>query len=150
MTGRNFIDSNILVYSCDTSNPSKREIAREVLRENMVAGTGVLSAQVLSEFFNVVTRRISIPLTIVAAESVLDELRGMPVIDVDYRLVRYAIDVHRTTQVNYWDGLIIAAAQRANCTRLLTEDLNPGQSYQGVLVVNPFESLETRSLQHRP
>ena len=68
----------------------------------------------------------------------LDILNILPVVEIDYRLVRRAIDLHRLYGISYWDSLIVAAAHRAGCKQILTEDLNAGQSYQGVLVVNPF------------
>ena len=138
MPDRQFIDTNILVYSYDSSDPAKQEHARQIVRNGIAEETAVLSAQVLGEFFAVVTSRIPVPLTAVEAEEVLDIFSVLPVIEIDFRLVRLATGIHRRYGVNYWDALIVAAAQRASCTQILTEDLNTGQSYQDIQVVNPF------------
>ena len=138
MPDSNFIDTNILVYAYDSNDPAKQEYAQQLLRNCISDDTAVLSAQVLSEFFTVVTKRIPNPLSVEEAEQVLDILGILPVVEVDYRLVRRAIDLHRLYGISYWDSLIVAAARRAGCKQILTEDLNAGQSYQGVLVVNPF------------
>ena len=134
MPDSNFIDTNILVYAYDSNDPAKREYAQQLLRNCISDDTAVLSAQVLSEFFTVVTKRIPNPLSTEEAEQVLDILGILPVVEVDYRLVRRAIDLHRLYGISYWDSLIVAAAHRAGCKQILTEDLNAGQSYQGVLV----------------
>ena len=138
MPDSNFIDTNILVYAYDSNDPVKQEYAQQLLRNCISDDTAVLSAQVLSEFFTVVTKRIPNPLSTEEAEQVLDILGILPVVEIDYRLVRRAIDLHRLYGISYWDSLIVAAAHRAGCKQILTEDLNAGQSYQGVLVVNPF------------
>ena len=101
----------------------------------------MLSAQVLGEFFTVVTSRILAPLSAEEAEGVLDILSVLPVVEIDLRLVRRATGIHRLYGINYWDSLIVAAAQRAGCTQILTEDLNTGQSYQDILAVNPFREI---------
>ena len=141
MSTRQFIDTNILVYAYDSADPAKQEHARQILRNGIAAETAVLSAQVLGEFFTVVTSRIHIPLTAEEAEKVLDILSVLPVVEIDLRLVRRATGIHRLYGINYWDSLIVAAAQRAGCTQILTEDLNTGQSYQDILAVNPFNEI---------
>ena len=138
MPDSNFINTNILVYAYDSNDTAKQEYAQQLLRNCISDDTAVLSAQVLSEFFTVVTKRIPNPLSVEEAEQVLDILGILPVVEIDYRLVRRAIDLHRLYGISYWDSLIVAAAHRAGCKQILTEDLNAGQSYQGVMVVNPF------------
>ena len=138
MADKTFIDSNILVYAYDTDEPVKQARAREILKQGIEDETAVLSVQVISEFFTVVTRRIPSPLSVEEAEEVLNLLSILPVIDLDFRMVRHAIEIHRQHGIAYWDALIVAAAHRAECTQILTEDLNTGQVYEGVTVVNPF------------
>ncbi len=138
MPGRSFLDTNILVYAYDVREPVKHARAQEVLKQGIEEETAVLSVQVVGEFFTVVTRRIPNPLSIEEAEEVLNLLGILPIIDLDFRMVRHAIEIHRQHGIAYWDALIVAAAHRAECTRILTEDLNAGQSYSGVSVVNPF------------
>ena len=141
MPDRNFIDTNILVYAYDSADPAKQEQARQILRSGITEETAVLSAQVLGEFFTVVTSRIPVPLTAEEAEEVLGILSVLPVVEIDLRLVLSATGIHRLYGINYWDSLIVAAAQRAGCSQILTEDLNTGQSYQDILAVNPFSEI---------
>ena len=138
MPDRTFIDTNILVYAYDIDEPVKQARAREILKQGIEGETAVLSVQVIGEFFTVVTKRIPNPLSAEEAEQVLDLLSILPVIDLDFRMVRHAIEIHRQHGIAYWDALIVTAAHRAECTQILTEDLNAGQSYEGVTVVNPF------------
>ncbi|MDE0486713.1 MAG: PIN domain-containing protein [Nitrospira sp.] len=138
MADREFFDTNILIYASDRSAPEKQSQARRLLKHAIENETGVVSAQVLSEFFMVVTRRIQEPLPIEEAEQVIEQLAILSVVDIDVALVRQAIGTCRRYQISYWDALIIAAAGRAGCTRILSEDLNPGQTYHNVAVVNPF------------
>ena len=137
-TSRSFFDTNVLVYGYDRRDPAKRLRALDLLADAIESGTGVVSAQVLSEFFNVVTRRLPDPLSSEIAETIVGEIAAMPVVEIDAVLVQRAIGVCRRYRISYWDSLIVAAAERARCSRILSEDLNPGQSYDGVVVVNPF------------
>lgn len=138
MTDKTFIDTNILVYAYDTDEPVKQARAREILKQGIEDETAILSVQVIGEFFTVVTRRIPNPLSVEEAEEVLNLLSILPIIDLDFRMVRHAIEIHRQHAISYWDALIVAAAHRAECAQILTEDLNAGQSYVGVAIVNPF------------
>lgn len=137
-TSRDFFDTNVLVYGYDRRDPAKRLRALDLLADAIESGTGVVSAQVLSEFFNVVTRRLPNPLSSEIAETIVGELAAMLVVETDVALVQRAIGVCQRYGTSYWDALIVAAAERARCSRILSEDLNPGQSYDGVVVVNPF------------
>ena len=140
-TDRFFIDANVLVYLSDTSEPVKRSLARELLASLVRNGNGVLSVQVLGEYFSIVTRRITNPISVEEAASVVDQLGSqptLPVIDIDTDMVRRAIATHSRYGTTYWDSLIIAAAERAGCAAILSEDYNSGQSYHGIVAVNPF------------
>lgn len=136
---RFFIDSNILVYSYDDAEPNKKILAQEIIASLARNGSGALSVQVLGKFFNIATRRIPIPLTADEATTVIDYMsRSLAVIDIDSAMVRRAIATHRCYGTSYWDSLIITAAERAGCTKILSEDMNRGQSYHGMEAVNPF------------
>jgi predicted nucleic acid-binding protein len=135
---RTFIDTNVLVYAFDRGEPIKRVQALELLGTGIEEQIAVVSAQVLGEFFNTVTRRISDPLSPEQAQEAVDAISTLPVVALDLDLVRRAIGTQMRYQISYWDALIVAAAESADCTRILTEDLNPGQSYHGIVVVNPF------------
>ena len=142
-TDRSFIDSNVLIYLYDTSEPHKREVAEHIVTRLIENGNGVLSVQVLGEFFFTVTRRIENPLSIEEATSAIDRFDTMPTLDIDTAMVRRAIATHGRYGTTYWDSLIIAAAERAGCTAILSEDFNNGQSYHGMLAVNPFAAPST-------
>lgn len=136
MTGPSFVDTNVLVYADDRSHPDKREVARELLRRVIAAGNGKLSTQVLSEFFSVATRKLGL----VAADARRRvEIYGcLEVVRPSLQDVLAAIDLHRLHEVAIWDALIIRCAQRSGCTVLYSEDLQHGQRFDGVVVVDPF------------
>jgi len=138
MSDKVFLDTNILVYAYDRGEPEKQAQAQGLLTGGIERENAVISAQVLGEFFVVVTRRIQTPLSAEEAEQVIDLLGILPVVEIDLKLVRQALSIHKELQISYWDSLIIAAAERADCAMVLSEDLNAGQVYQGVRVENPF------------
>lgn len=133
---RTFVDTNVLVYAVDESEPAKRERALEVLAERIREGRVVVSTQVLLEFYVTVTRKLGQPKP-VAAKGV-DRLARWPVVPAGTRLVRSAIELAGTTQLSIWDSMIVAAAGAGACESLLTEDLNAGQTIAGVRIENPF------------
>ncbi len=139
MSDRAFLDTNILVYAIDETEPEKRDIARRLL--SSATGDGlvfVLSTQVLSEFYTVVTRRLAEPISEDAAAAVVDRLSLNPIVSIDSTLVKAGIQTSLSSQLSYWDGLIVASAAAGGCERLLTEDLNDGQTIGSVRVENPF------------
>jgi predicted nucleic acid-binding protein len=138
MSGRTFLDSNVLVYSVDESpaEKAKQERAAELLSaqpENLVVST-----QVLQEFYVVTTRKLKNPLSEELAARAVRGIAKLDVVGVDVPLVLSAVDTSRTAQVSLWDALIIEAASRAGCERVLSEDLNAGQVIRGVRIENPF------------
>ena len=135
---RDFFDANILVYAYDPRDPVKQAVAQRLLAGAIANDTGALSAQVLGEFFTVSTRRVVPPLSIGEAAHVIERVSVLPVVALDLPLVRRAVSTCQRYQISYWDALIIAAAERAGCTRIFSEDLNAGQSYNGIPLVNPF------------
>ena len=138
MPDREFIDTNILVYAYDRRDPVKQSRAQKLLINGIENETAVLSTQVLGEFFTVVTKRIPNPLAIEEAEEAIDLFGILPVVELDLAMIRRAITTHRQYGASYWDSLIIVAAEKAGCGQILSEDLNPGQLYHGIVVVNPF------------
>ena len=134
---RTFLDTNVLVYLFDHDEPDKEARARDIL-EQAEPGELVLSTQVLSEFYVVVTRKLKRPLDAAQAAHAVDLLSLLPVVPLDPTLVKAAIQTSRSAQLSYWDGLIAASAAAAGCERLLTEDLNDGQVIGSVRVENPF------------
>lgn len=138
MKGANFFDTNILVYAYNNHFPDKQQRAREVIISAVKNGNGVLSTQVLGEFFTVVTKKINEPLSVRDARSIIQYMGSMPVQEIDLLIVKRAIDTLEQYKISYWDSLIIAAAERAQCKCILSEDLNAGQKYHGIEIINPF------------
>ena len=138
MTSRDFFDANVLVYAYDPRDLLKRQRASDLLADALANDTGILSAQVLAEFFNAITRKLPAPLSIEEAGQAIARFAVMPVVPLDLALVQRAVSLCRRYQISYWDAQIVAAAAGAGCARIISEDLNPGQSYDGVVVVNPF------------
>lgn len=132
---RSFLDTNIIVYAFDRTDPAKQRMAIEVLE----AGDRlVVSTQVLLETWWVLTRRLAEPLDEDRASKVIDELSTLPVVSTDAELVRRAIECGRRFDIAIWDALIIEAARAGGCKRVISEDLNSGQDFDGVVVENPF------------
>ena len=140
MSVRTFIDTNVLVYALDDSEPAKRDIAKRVLASGQY-GEFVLSAQILGELYVTVTRKLVERISESDAAEGLDRLSSYPTVPVDTALVRQAVQISCSAQISYWDGLVVAAAEHAGCGRLLTEDLNDGQEIGSVLIENPFRDL---------
>ena len=138
MKGADFIDTNILVYAYDNHFPDKQQRAREILIRAVKNGSGVLSTQVLGEFFTVVTKKIKVPLSVKNARDIIKYMGSMPVQEIDLLVVNRAIDTLEQYKISYWDSLIIAAAERAGCNHILSEDLNAGQKYHEMEIINPF------------
>jgi predicted nucleic acid-binding protein len=143
MNAPDFLDTNVLVYAYDRTNPRKRSRSRELLRKAL-AGDIVWSAQVLAEFAVTLLHKASPRAKPEQVRTVLDALAPVRVIHQDAGLVRRAVEAHEEYGLHFWDGLIVAAAERAGCARILSEDFNAGQSYFGVLVENPFEPSQGR------
>ncbi len=136
MPGRAFVDTNVLVYAVDDADSLKRDRAREVLDGS--ADQLVLSAQVLSEFYVVVTRKLAKPLPEAVAAEAVRALARLPIVVADGELVMAAVALSRQTQISFWDAQIVAAAAVAGCDRVLSEDLSHGAELASVRVENPF------------
>ena len=133
------IDTNVLVYMYDLSEPKKRQRAVEVLQQVREAEAGALSAQVLSEFFVNVTRKIAAPLTMAQAGQRIEHyVQLWPVFAVSDAVVLEAIRGVRAYQFSFWDAQIWAAARLNHVSLVLTEDFNPGAVIEGVRFVDPF------------
>lgn len=131
-----FFDTNVLVYAEVADEPVKRQLAIESITQAMREGTGAISTQVLQEFFVVSTRKLGIePAT---AQRRMQLLTKLNVIQVTAEDTLDAVDLVRLHQVSYWDALIINAARKGGCATLVSEDMNHGQSINGVQIRNPF------------
>jgi predicted nucleic acid-binding protein len=139
MTEPIFVDTNVWVYAVDAADPAKRRRALEVTAPAPGRDL-VVSTQVLTEFFAVVTRKLAVPVSAEDAEALVRQLAVLPVVAVDSSLVVAAIDGSRAWQISIWDALILRAAEVAGCRRVLSEDLADGTTYGSVVVENPFAS----------
>jgi predicted nucleic acid-binding protein len=137
MSDRAFLDTNIFVYAVDNAEADKRKLAQAVLS---TTGDAAVSTQVMNEFFVVATRKLAIPLHPDAAAAVIEEMTKLVCVAVDADLVQSAIRAGRLWRLSHWDSLMVEAARRAGCNRLLTEDLAHGAVYDGLRVENPFRA----------
>jgi predicted nucleic acid-binding protein len=139
MKDRVFLDTNILVYAYDRHDPRKQGVAQSLLIDGIESESAALSVQVLGEFFSVVTRQIKQPMTPDEAKEAIELFSNLLIQEIDLALVERAIDTHRIYRISYWDALIVSAAERAGCKRILSEDLNDGQLYHSLAISNPFK-----------
>ena len=133
-----FVDSNILVYAEDRDAGSKHAIARDLVTELWHSGEGVLSIQVLQEFFVNVTRKVLRPLSSDKALGIVEQYLTWRVVENTGDLLLAGIRLASTLKVSFWDALVIQAARIERCERLWTEDLNHGQRVGELTIVNPF------------
>ncbi len=136
MIADSFIDTNILVYAVDPDFAVNRKhlVALEILERADIG----LSTQVLQEFYTVATRKLKRALPEEEVFALIEEYLRLPVVHIDQMILVEGIHNSIKYQISYWDGAIIAAAERLKCRTLYTEDLNNGQEYGTVTVRNPF------------
>jgi len=136
MNAKVFFDTNILVYAAMGSGKDERK--RERALELIAAEDFGTSAQVLQEFFVTVVKKASRPLTAAQALKWIEQLVIFPCQEIDHRLVRIAIELCKRYSISYLDAAILAAAEALGAHTVYSEDLNSGQQYGQVRVVNPF------------
>lgn len=136
--GKVFLDTNILIYAHDTSAGHKHEAARKIVLGLWDSGQGVLSTQVLQEFFYGVTKKILHPLDVEVAKEVVSHLLKWDVVVNDGESILEAIGIHSQYKYSFRDSMIIAAALRGRCETLLSEDLSSRQTIEGLVIKNPF------------
>jgi len=137
MSDKTFVDTNILIYAHDLDAKAKHEIAKEVLRDLWSSRAGVLSMQVLQEFYVNATRKISSPLSRKAARRVVNSYATWCV-DTVAEDIFMAFQIEDEARISFWDALILASARKAGAVRILSEDLNAGQRIVGIGIENPF------------
>jgi len=132
-----FVDTNVLLYSIDDTEPHKQGIAAALLEQLGRSNTGVLSTQVLLEFAFNLTRKFKLSQT--TAERMTTAYTAWQVVDSDVPLVLLGLARSAQNQVSIWDAMVIEAALRCGAKTLYTEDLTHGQRFGGLTVVNPFQ-----------
>ncbi len=133
-----FVDTNVLLYAEDRAHSGKHAVARTWLRELWLRRSGRLSTQVLNEFYVIATRKLKPPMPPGDARAEVRRLQRWQPWVVDHATVESAWAVESRFGVNYWDALMVAAAQQQGCDYLLTEDLQHEQLMDGVRILNPF------------
>lgn len=131
-----FFDTNILVYALDERSGERQRPAYALLEQHLLAGTLVISTQVLQECYSVLTRKIGFPPE--RAIAAMTALAEEPVVASSAAFVLRAMATAHRSQLSMWDALIVEAALDAGCSLLFTEDLQHGQRFDALTVVNPF------------
>lgn len=133
-----FVDTNVLVYAHDASERRRQPVARAQLEALWTGGSGVLSTQVLQEFYVVATRKFAPPMARRQAREIVALYATWPVVHIDPTLILTASQLEERHRLSFWDVLIVEAARVAGAARLLTEDLQHGRLIGGVRIENPF------------
>ena len=143
MNAKTFVDTNVLIYAHDVDAKEKHAIAKDALAELWTNRTGILSTQVLQEFYVNVTRKLPRPLIRKSARAIVDKYANWCV-ETTSKDLASAFRIEDEARIGFWDALICAAAIKAGAERILSEDLNPGQKIAGIRVVNPFAHLKPK------
>jgi len=136
--GKMFIDTNILIYAFDVSAGKKHQVASHILNDLWNSGLGVLSTQVLQEFYINVVQKIQKPIDQKMAQEIIRDLLKWHVVVNNGDSILDAIDISEKYGYSFWDSLIIEAALTGGVSVLLSEDLQHGQVISGVTISNPF------------
>jgi predicted nucleic acid-binding protein len=136
MSARSFLDTNVVVYADDKSTPAKQRRAVAVVEELRRARTGVVSLQVLQEYFASATRKLRVDPQV--ARRKVELLAQFDVAVLGTADILAAVDLHRLHTISFWDALILRAAQQTGCHVLLSEEMQHGREIDGVRIVNPF------------
>ena len=138
MNVRSFIDTNILVYTDDHDALEKQTRALDLVEQARLSRNGVLSTQVLQEYFVTATRKLNVEPAIVRRK--VELFARLDLVQIDLDAILAAIDLHRLHQFSFWDALIIQSALVSGCRILFTEDLQQRRRVNGLEVLNPFSS----------
>jgi len=137
MSAKSFVDTNVVLYAYDRKSGMKQFRAQSILEELWSEKTGVLSMQVLQEFYVNVTRKIASPLPRETARKIALKYAAWCV-ETGPAEIASAFSIEDQTKISFWDALIVASALKAGAGRIFSEDLNHGQRIAGILIVNPF------------
>jgi predicted nucleic acid-binding protein len=133
---RTFLDTNILLYCDDRADTRKQQLALTLVLQHRKQRTGVVSIQVLQEYFVNAKRKLGLDSGL--ARRKVEAYSHFELVEPTLPDVLAAIDIHRLHSISYWDALVIHCAKRSGCGVLLSEGLQNGQSIDGVRVMNPF------------
>lgn len=138
MSARSFLDTNVLLYTDDDDAPGKQKLALSLIARCREDRSGVVSTQVLQEYFVAATRKLAVAPEIARAK--LQIFARLAVMKIDVPDILAAVDLHRLRVISFWDALIVRAAQESGCTVLYSEDLQHGLKIDGLRVINPFHT----------
>ena len=138
MSAKTFIDTNVLIYAHDKDAGAKHQIANTVLRDLWSERTGLLSVQVLQEFYVNVTRKISAPLSSKDLARLVVSSYAIWCTETTPAEIASAFRIEDESRIGFWDALIFSSASKNGATRILSEDLNAGQRIAGIVIENPF------------
>ena len=133
-----FVDTNLLIYALDERQGDRNEVATRILEQLWETRDGVLSTQVLQELYVNLTRKLRKPMTRPRARAIVERYSAWPVYRIGSEDVLSASELEQRHTLSFWDALIVIAAQRLGAERILTEDMQPGRSFGGVRIENPF------------
>ena len=139
MSGKFFLDTNIFVYSFDLSSPKKAAEATKLIRKGIETRGGIVSYQVVQEFFNVALRRFAKPMSSTDAEQYLmTTFRPLLAVHSSPALYGEALRILARFHLAWYDSLILASAIEGQCEVLYSEDFQDGQQFGNVTIANPF------------
>lgn len=139
MNDRFFLDTNLFVYTFDVKTPAKARKAAQLIRRAADTGQGIISYQVVQEFFSVAFRRFAQPMSFAEAEQYLvTVLRPLLAVHSSPAIYLEALRIAEKHRISWYDSLIIAAALRGRCRKLYTEDLQHGRKIEDLQIEDPF------------
>lgn len=136
VSGRSFLDTNVLVYTDDHDSPDKRSRALTIVEDCLRLGQGVVSTQVLQEYFVASTQKLAV--TPVIARRKVELFSHLDLVHIGVEDILAAIDLHRLHGLSFWDGLVVRSALVSGCRNLYTEVLQHGRRFDGLRIENPF------------
>jgi predicted nucleic acid-binding protein len=139
MNARSFFDTNVLLYADDESAPAKQRRSRDLVAEHRRSGTGVVSLQVLQEYFVNATRKLHVDPRV--ARRKVELFAEFDVSTPGVSDILAAVDLHRLHGFSFWDALVLRSAKQSGCRVLFSEDFQAGREIDGVAIVNPFTGL---------
>jgi predicted nucleic acid-binding protein len=137
MPARSFFDTNVLIYADDRADPAKQQRALDLVAEHRRGRTGVVSLQVLQEYFVTVTRKLQVDARV--ARRKVELLAEFDVATPDVADILAAIDLHRLHGFSFWDALVLRAAKQTGCSVLFSEDMQDTREIDGIRILNPFQ-----------
>jgi predicted nucleic acid-binding protein len=141
MSGVDFLDTNVLIYSVDAAHPEKRDTARAIVADAIARRAAVISFQIVQETLHVITRKFRVILKDAdAAHFLADVLVPLCRVQPSQALYDKALEVQSRQKLSFYDSLVVAAALEAGCKRLLSEDMQHGQRIGGLRIENPFRT----------